>query len=481
MVSAISFACLNGTTDAFSFATRPPLQCVRPGQLKMHDNGDVVADEEDYGHIGSRRGFFSKVSATTAPILFAASEASAVTNEVTNEPTRIELSVDTEYLIRVLEYFDGDMRKVLGVLVRSPQTTVEIEPPATGKGLLDPKDAILRALYSYKSPDDYATQASWVKVDEPDKGWVEFLTKKRYRIYLPSISSDGNDENGKLDVTIQATNINLSNLEGGVGLAVLSYPVAYGYYKYESWWEEQEMKERKAKIAAKNAAKAGAAKKAKGTPNAEIKVVKAEGGMKPPPLKGQAKRKDGPGEKSLPTKKAKTANSENDDVFAAIKSIEDQVAGEMLDSQRANIVAATEKQHLEQQAELQSNEVEENSAAIEQQWLQTEIKPQQDVNEMDQLIAAAVKLSESKKSAPGGGYLDKLSIISPIDATPSPQPMDATGYLDNLTQNIANSGQSVGGVETSEPPRPYTGTNLRSLIENAKPKRGLSNSYLDSL
>ncbi len=454
MVSATVFLCLIGAANAFSFAPRPPKQCARQGQLTMYDDGDVVANDEDYGHIGSRRGFLSTVSAATAPILFSASTASAATED----PTRIELTVDTEYLIRVLEYFDGDMRKVLGVLVRSPQTTVEIEPPKGGKGLVDPKDAILRALYSYESPNEYATQASWVKVDEPDNGWVEFLTKKRYRIYLPSIGSDGNDENGTLDVTIQATNINLSNLEGGVGLAVLSYPVAYGYYKYESWWEEQEMKERKAKIAAKNAAKAGAAKKAKGTPNKESKVVKAEDGTKPPPLKGQATKKDGPGEKSLPTKKTTTAESEK-------VSIEDQVAAEMLDSQRANIVAASAKLQSELQAELQSNGVEGNS----------------DVNEMEQLIAAAAKLSESKNSAPGGGYLDNLSNITPMDTTPSPQPMSATGYLDNLVQKISNFGQSAGDVKTSEPPRPYMGTNLRSLDENAKPNKGPSNSYLDSL
>jgi len=455
MVSATAFLCLIGAANAFSFAPRPPNQCARQGQLAMYDDGDVVANDEDNGHIGSRRGFLCKVSAATAPILFSASTASAATED----PTRIELTVDTEYLIRVLEYFDGDMRKVLGVLVRSPQTTVEIEPPKGRKGLVDPKDAILRALYSYESPDEYATQASWVKVDEPDNGWVEFLTKKRYRIYLPSIGSDGNDENGTLDVTIQATNVNLSNLEGGVGLAVLSYPVAYGYYKYESWWEEQEMKERKAKIAAKNAAKAGAAKKAKGTPNKESKVVKAEDGTKPPPLKGQATKKDGPGDKSLPTKKTTTAESEK-------VSIEDRVAAEMLDSQRATIVAATTaKQQSELQAELQSNEAEGNS----------------DVNEMEQLIASAAELSESKNSAPGGGYLDNLANISPMNTTPSPQPISATGYLDDLMQKISNFGQSVGDVETSEPSRPYTGTNLRSLEEKSKPRRGPSNSYLDSL
>jgi hypothetical protein len=445
----------------------------------MHDERDGAAEDDDNTHIRSRREFFSKVAATTAPILLAASQASAVNNE----PTRIELTVDTEYLIRVLEYFDGDMRKVLGVLIRSPQTTVEIEPPSKGeKGLPNPKDAILRALYSYESPNEYITQASWVKVDEPNKGWVEFLTKKRYRIYLPSVASDGNDENGILDVTIQPTNINVSNLEGGAGLAVLSYPVAYSYYQYESWWEEQETKARKAKIAAKNAAKAGAAKKVKGTLNKENMVVKAEEGKKPPALKGQAMKKDGPGEKLWPSNKVSTATPEKYLVVATIETIEDQVAVDMLDSQRANIVAASvQEQELKQEVELQPNEVERYAAAIEQQWPQSGRRPEQDVNEMEQLIAAVAQLPQSTKSAPGGGYLDNLSKISQIDTAPSSQPEAAKGYLDRLTRNVSDPAESVGGVKTVESPRPNMGTNLRSLIENSQPKSGPSTSYLDSL
>ena len=456
----------------------------------MHNGGDVASKDEDDAHDNiirsSRREFLSKVAGATAaaaPILLAASSRASAAAATDNEPTRIELTVDTEYLIRVLEYFDGDMRKVLGVLVRSPQTTVEIDPPPKGeKGLPDPKDAILRALYSYESPNEYITQASWVKVDEPNKGWVEFLTKKRYRIYLPSVASDGNDENGILDVTIQPTNVNLSNLEGGVGLAVLSYPVAYGYYQYNSWWEEQETKARKAKNAAKNAAKAGAANKAKGTPNKENMVVKAEEGKKPPALKGQARKNDGPGEKSLPSKKASTSTPEKDVVVATIETVEDQVAADMLDSQRANIVAATaQEQQLKQQAELQSNEVERYDAAIKKQWPQSGSEPEQDDNEMEQLIAAASQLPQSTKSAPGGGYLDNLSKISQIDTASSSQPEGANDYLDRFTRSVSDPAQSVGDVETMESPRPYTGTNLRSLIENSKPKSGPSTSYLDSL
>ena len=150
------------------------------------------------------------------------------------------------------------MRKVLGVLVRAPTTTVEIDPPAYGSDQnLTPEDAILRALYSYKSPEDYATQASWLKLKEKDKGFLsslgEFLTKKRYTLQLPSISEGSSDKkedrtkiiktkDGVIEystVDIQQQAIKLSNLEAGVALAVVSYPAAYGYYNYESYREEE--------------------------------------------------------------------------------------------------------------------------------------------------------------------------------------------------------------------------------------------------
>ncbi|KAL7535793.1 hypothetical protein ACHAXR_006733 [Thalassiosira sp. AJA248-18] len=244
-------------------------------------------DENKEYNMGSRRDFISKFAAAV-PVLLTATQASAVSEE----PTRIELEVDTEYLIRVLNYFDGDMRKVLGVLVRSPQTTVEIDPPKGGdpKAKLTPEDAILRALYSYNSPEDYVTQASWLKVDEPNEGWIDVLTKKRYRIYLPSLGSGG-EENGTLEVNIRPTNLNLSNLEAGVALGVLSYPLAYSYYNYESYKEEQAALAKRAKMAAKKAAKAktaGAKKESKGTPKKEKVDVKAEEGEKQPPaMKGQ--------------------------------------------------------------------------------------------------------------------------------------------------------------------------------------------------
>jgi len=61
-------------------------------------------------------------------------------------------------------------RKVLGVLVKAPQTTVEIYPPQKGTDpKLTPEEQLLRALYSYDKPEDYVDQASWLKLQKSDK------------------------------------------------------------------------------------------------------------------------------------------------------------------------------------------------------------------------------------------------------------------------------------------------------------------------
>ena len=293
-MSAVAAAIISSKYTTAAFSSSRQRQC-RPVEVWLNrhvvDGEIVVADDADAdttdapAHVSTRIAFLSKVVAATtslsATIIFSAPPSSiAAENFSEFATTRIELTVDTDYLIRVLEYFDGDMRKVLGVLVRAPQTTVEIEPPPAKKGTnpnaLSPRDAILRALYSYKAPEDYATQASWLKVDEPDRGWVEFLTKKRYKIYLPSIGSDDNnkDENGMLEVTIQSTNIQLSNLEAALGVVVLSYPLAYSYYNYESFIEEKEKAAKKAQLAAKNnAVKDGAVKKDKKAQKNENAVI----------------------------------------------------------------------------------------------------------------------------------------------------------------------------------------------------------------
>ena len=66
--------------------------------------------------------------------------------------------------------FDTLQRKVLGVLVKAPQTTVEISPPQKGSDpKLTPEEQLLRALYSYDKPEDYVDQASWLKLQKSDK------------------------------------------------------------------------------------------------------------------------------------------------------------------------------------------------------------------------------------------------------------------------------------------------------------------------
>jgi len=150
------------------------------------------------------------------------------------------------------------MRQVLPAIVRSPFTNVVIDPPNKDKDTA--RDAILRALYSYEAPEDYLEQASWLDVGETDNSFVGWLTQKRYRISVPNFPP-GEELPLKTTVT-------LSNLEAAVAAGVLSYPLTYGYYKYEGYWEEQEAKARKEAAAAKRAA-AAKAKKGKAKPGKE--------------------------------------------------------------------------------------------------------------------------------------------------------------------------------------------------------------------
>lgn len=226
----------------------------------FHSDEDVLASK--------RRNFFSKVTgATAAATAFSAVSSVSPAQAVTEDPTRIELVVETDYLIRVLNYFDGDMRKVLGAIVRSPLTSVEIEPPQSkftfgGETPVSPKDAILRALYSKNTPEINEEQAKWLKVDAPNP-WIEFLTKKRYELDIPFLFTKEGEMKGSIKKIIvkPATTLSLSNIEAAIGLAALSYPVAYAFYEYESWQEEQEKLAKKKMMAAKKAAKAKAASK----------------------------------------------------------------------------------------------------------------------------------------------------------------------------------------------------------------------------
>ncbi|KAL3760067.1 hypothetical protein ACHAWU_006615 [Discostella pseudostelligera] len=477
VVAAI--VCCIDATIAFSFCRQKVIRLTEL-QVNCDVNGDVAAaDDDDDGDllfVSNRKEFISKVVAAASavtPILVSKSPAFAAASA--SEPTtRIELTVDTEYLIRVLEYFDGDMRKVLGVLIRAPTTSVEIEPPSKGNNPnLSPKDAILRALYSYKSPEDYVTQASWLKVDEPEKGWVEFLTKKRYKIYLPSIGADGKNEDGVLEVTIQSTNINLSNLEAAVGVIAVSYPLAYGYYNYESFIEEKDKAAKKKQLAAKNAAKGGAVKKAKkNANNDDVVKTNADGETQPPVLKGQATTKDVMVEKQLPTKGY---------------AIDEQLGVEVLDlrSEQSSTAPLEQPQFTSMPTnsepsrnELRYNAAKDYSTTIEQKWTQPEGLG---INELEQLVAAAAQnqFKEVEEYAntnfqPASGPDQSINELEQLVAAAAWSAESEVQLIDdNFSENLDESMNMPNNMETN---------NLRSLVENMKPRRGpMSNNYLDTL
>ena len=272
------------------------------------------SDEEALA--SKRRNFFSKVTSSTAAVTAFSAISSAPANAVTDEPTRIELVVQTDYLIRVLNYFDGDMRKVLGAIVRSPLTSVEIEPPRAAFNLfgeetsISPKDAILRALYSKDTPDINEEQLSWLKVDAPNP-WIEFLTKKRYELSIPFVYMNEGEKKGKIRkiVVKPTTMLTLSNIEAAIGVAALSYPVAYAFYNYESYQEEQEKLAKKKMMAATKAKKAKqAASKGttmEGEASASTKDVKA----KKPVMKGEVAKSNNI-EKQFPKKPVSVSEQE---------------------------------------------------------------------------------------------------------------------------------------------------------------------------
>ena len=325
------------------------------------------------------------------------------------------------------------MRKVLGVLVRSPQTVVEIDPPSKGiDSKITPEDAILRALYSYDSPEDYLNQASWLKLKKADGGLVELLTKKRYRIYLPSMGKSTNyvpNEGGGLEVTVKPTNINLSNLEAGVGLAIASYPLSYALFTYERQKEEEAAALKKAQMKKKKEM-AEAAKKKKAAVEANKKADAAK-------ISSTTAEKQQKSE-FLPSN---IVQNEQEDTLSTITTVEDEVAQEMIDSQRKEFISSTTAGQQQKSEFLPSN--------IIVQYEQQEQQLSGDSNNQE----ASYSEQSSQTTTTGGGYLDNL--------TPQAS-QDTTNY---------NGGPN---------PNTYRGTSLRSLVQDLKPKRG-PQSYLDSL
>ena len=103
------------------------------------------------------------------------------------------------------------------------------------------------------------------------------------------------------------------------------------------------------------------------------------------------------------------------------ESVEDKLAQAMIDSQRQSFIAATEEEN-RQQTKAEKLEDQQVYPSVEQQ-------------------------PNTAQTSSSGAYLDKLS-------------SDAE--------------------QTTPPPQKYTGSNLRSLVQDIKPKGG-PNNYLDSL
>ena len=102
---------------------------------------------------------------------------SPVSAATTTEKTTIEVSVETDYLVRALDYFGGDMKKTMTAIVRAPTSTIKIEPPESAR------DDFLRALYPFAEPEEYAEQINWLGVSvQPKKSIVEQFTSKQFKV-----------------------------------------------------------------------------------------------------------------------------------------------------------------------------------------------------------------------------------------------------------------------------------------------------------
>jgi hypothetical protein len=149
-------------------------------------------------------------------------------------------------------------------------------------------------------------------------------------------------------------------------------------------------------------------------------------------------------------------------------SVEDKVVQEMIDSQRQTFIAATT---VEEQQGQQSNKVEQEPVGPWTQKLE-ELTGQEDIPQEQQS-------NEEEGQGPWTKKLEELSEksvqdVPPIVNSPPQTSSSGTGYLDNLSQSQAST------VESKSPPQANTGPNLRSLVQDMKPKRG-PGSYLDSL
>ena len=146
----------------------------------------------------------------------------------TKERTTITVTVDTDYLVRALDYFGGDMKKTMTGIVRAPGSTLRIDPPESAR------DDLLRVLYPFAEPEEYATQVNYLGISvQPKKSIGEVLTNKQFKL-------GGGVSLSVIDVAL-------------VGIA-FSYAWGFKTYENERIEEEREAAEKKAAMAAKRAA-----------------------------------------------------------------------------------------------------------------------------------------------------------------------------------------------------------------------------------
>jgi len=138
----------------------------------------------------------------------------------------------------------------------------------------------------------------------------------------------------------------------------------------------------------------------------------------------------------------------------------EEVASEMMDTDRENIVAVKESSKAEEEDE---EDVAETHDAEDGQSTNGE-------------FIAAVP-GQSTSATPGSsGYLDNLSSLEDDSVV-------VVAGLDGIIDKLESSQQQGGQAPPSSPPSQSSrGFSLRSLLERGKPKQGAStNSYLDSL
>jgi hypothetical protein len=231
-------------------------------------------------------------------------------------------------------------------------------------------------------------------------------------------------------------------------------------------------------LAAKNAAKGGAATKVKKNDNTDTVVkTNADGETRPPVLEGQATATDMFAEEQLPTEsETSIASHEEQPQSTSMPTISEPFQNELKYSEEKDYSVAIEKQWSqppETDLALGINELEQlvAAAAAQNQFKEVEeyaniSEQQQSINELEQLVAAAAWSAEAEVES-----IDDISQQTASDIEYYDDELE-NGDLEEESMNMLNTPKNYN-METN---------NLRSLVENMKPRRGpMSTNYLDTL